>query len=263
MNLKTRMIRKKVCAVIPAAGRGIRLGKDTPKILIPIVKEKTVWHILYEKLWPIVDHIHIILSPTGVSLFKQQLEKDHISSGISVSIQEIPIGMGDAIFGAFDYWNDYENILIIWGDQVFVSSRTIKETIKSQFSLKEKEAILTIPISLVEQPYVQYIFNDVFSRLIKVKQTREGDVCEKSGFTDVGVFCLSTFNLMDAWQNFLKNTPKGQKTGEVNFLPFLPYLSTEIYWNVKTIIVKDPTESRGINTTQDMTFFKKKFNALL
>ena len=253
--------REEVCAVIPAAGRGERLGKDIPKILVRITKGKTVWHILHKKLWPVVDQIHVILSRRGMSLFKQQMEKDHIWSRVSVSVQETPTGMGDAIFGAFDYWKDYENILVIWGDQVFVSAETIKETIRTQLSLKGDG--LTIPINFVNQPYVQYVFNDAFSKLIEVKQTREGDICERSGFADVGVFCLSTSNLMDAWQNFLENSPKGAKTEEVNFLPFLPYLSTELDWKVKSVMVKDPTESRGINTIQDLTFFKTKFESLV
>lgn len=251
------MIKKKVCVVIPAAGRGSRLGEDLPKILLPIVKKKTVWHILYEKLQPIVDQIHVVLSPRGALLFEKQLEEDGIFF-VSFSIQKIPIGMGDAIFGAFDYWKDYENILVVWGDQVFVSPGTLKKTIKAQFSLKG--AGLTIPITSVKQPYVEYIFRDNFSILTEVKQTREGDACRKDGFADAGVFCLSTVGLIEAWQNFLKNVPKGNQTGETNFLPFLPYLSTEMRWSLKTVRVKDSLEARGINTQQDMDFFKKNLN---
>ena len=258
----TRVIknRKRVCALVPAAGRGSRLKQKMPKILVPIVKEKRVWHILYEKLSPFVDQIHVVLSPKGISLFKQQMEKDHLMAGVSTSIQTSPIGMGDAIFGAYDFWKDYESIFIIWGDQVFVSTETIQETINNHFS--SNETCLTIPISLVDRPYVQYLFNDDLSTLKEVKQSREGDTMGENGFTDVGVFCLSTINLIDLWHTFLENVPRGLETGEINFLPFLSYLSTEACWNVKTVFVKDPDESRGINTPQDMDFFRKKFESL-
>jgi len=254
------MNRKRVCALIPAAGRGSRLKQEMPKILVPIVKEKRVWHILYEKLFPIVDQIHVVLSPIGISLFKQQMEKDHLMAGVSTSIQTSPIGTGDAIFGAYDFWKDYESVFIIWGDQVFVSTKTIQETITNHFSSNEKG--LTIPISFVDRPYVQYLFNNDLSTLKEVKQSREGDTMGENGFTDVGVFCLSTINLTNLWHAYLENVPRGLKTGEVNFLPFLSYLSTEVCWNVKTVFVKDPIESRGINTPQDMDFFRKKFESL-
>src|SRR3989338_6012518 len=109
--LKRKDDKKKICAIIPAAGKGSRLGKDIVKILLPMTKAKTVWNILYEKLQPVVDQIHAVLSPEGVSLFEKQLKRDRISSGVSVSVQNVPYGMGDAIFSAFNYWRDYENIL--------------------------------------------------------------------------------------------------------------------------------------------------------
>jgi len=254
------MNKKKVCALVPAAGRGSRLKQEMPKILVPIVKEKRVWNILYEKLSPIVDQIHVVVSPKGISLFEQQMKKDHIMDGVSTSIQPSPIGMGDAIFGAYDFWKNYESLFIIWGDQVFVSTETIQETITNHFSSNENG--LTIPISFVNRPYVQYLFNDDLSALKEIKQSREGDTMDENGFTDVGVFCLSTINLRDLWHTYLEKVPRGLKTGEVNFLPFLSYLSTELCWNVKTVFVKDPIESRGINTPQDMDFFRKKFESM-
>ncbi len=254
------MTKNKMCAIIPAAGRGSRLNCKETKILIPIKNVKTVWDILYEKLSPLVNNIHVILSPESIAPFKAQLVNDHIPNSVSTSIQKVPIGMGDAIFGAFDFWKNYENIFIIWGDQVFVSIKTLRETIETH--LVSAKRSITIPISFLDKPYVQYIFNEDFTKLLKIKQTREGDICEKQGFSDVGVFCLSTTGLDNAWQEYLKNKQVGYLTGEINFLPFLSYLSMEKFWGIKKIIVEDPTESRGINTLQDLHYFRRKFKSV-
>ena len=56
----------RICAVIPAAGRGTRLGANGPKILTPLTDTQTVWDILHGRLAPLVDHIHLVLSPEGV-----------------------------------------------------------------------------------------------------------------------------------------------------------------------------------------------------
>jgi|TARA_B100001971_G_scaffold211542_1_gene239461 bifunctional UDP-N-acetylglucosamine pyrophosphorylase/glucosamine-1-phosphate N-acetyltransferase len=254
------MTKNKMCAIIPAAGRGSRLNCKEPKILIPIKNEKTVWHIIYEKLSPLVDNIHVVLSPKSVDLFETRLTNDHILNGVSTSIQMDPIGMGDAIFGAYDSWKNHKNILIIWGDQVFVSIKTLQETIKTHLLCGTHN--LTIPISFIDNPYVQYIFKEDYTKLLKIKQTREGDICEKQGFSDVGVFCLSTTGLDNAWNDYLKNKQVGHLTGEINFLPFLSYLSMEKFWEIKKIIVEDPTETRGINTLQDLHYYRRKFKSV-
>ena len=249
-----------MCAVIPAAGRGSRLNCKEPKILVPIKNEKTVWHIIYEKLSPLVDNIHVVLSPESVNLFETRLTNDHILNGVSTSIQMDPIGMGDAIFGAYDSWKNHKNILIIWGDQVFVSIKTLQETIKTH--LLSANRSLTIPTCLVNKPYVQYIFNKDFTRLINIKQTREGDICDEQGFADVGVFCLSTSGLQNEWKEYIMNKHVGELTGEINFLPFLAYLSKEKIWDLQNIIVDDPTETRGINTLHDLYYFRTKFKSI-
>ena len=109
----------KICAVIPAAGRGTRLGSDLPKILTPLTARDTIWSILHAKLAPLVDHIHLVLSPDGAKQFPA------LPANVSISIQPEPIGMGDAIFRGFDIWSQYDAVLIVWGDQVFVSSDTL------------------------------------------------------------------------------------------------------------------------------------------
>ncbi len=55
----------KTCAVIPAAGRGSRLGLDLPKLLVRLTDNETVWSVLKRKLRPYVDHIHVVLSPAA------------------------------------------------------------------------------------------------------------------------------------------------------------------------------------------------------
>ena len=112
-----------ICAVIPAAGRGTRLGTDRPKILTPLTAHDTIWSILHAKLAPLVDHIHLVLSPDGAAQFPA------LPANVSVSIQPEPIGMGDAIFRGFDVWSQYDAVLIVWGDQVFVSGDTLRRAI--------------------------------------------------------------------------------------------------------------------------------------
>lgn len=237
----------RICAVIPAAGHGTRLGGDLPKILTPLTERETIWSILYRKLSPLVDHIHLVLSPQGEKLFTG------LPANVSRSIQPAPTGMGDAIFRGHEIWSGYDAILIVWGDQVFVSSGTLERAIAA-LTAPERRAIL--PVTRMAHPYVEYIFEE--ERLVRVLQTREGDTTAPNGFSDVGTFLLTTDGLERQWRDYLAGAPRGNRTGEINFLPFLPFLSAH-GWTIRPLEVADATEARGINTPDDLAFFRNLY----
>ena len=237
----------RICAVIPAAGHGTRLRGDLPKILTPLTETQTIWSILQQKLSPLVDHIHLVLSPQGEKQFAS------LPANVSHSVQPAPTGMGDAIFRGHAIWSNYDAILIVWGDQVFVSSDTLRRAIAA-LTASRRQAVL--PVTRMAIPYVEYAFDG--DRLICVLQTREGDVTTPNGYSDVGTFLLATDGLKQHWENYLVAAPHGRQTGEINFLPFLPFLSAQ-GWTVRPLEVADVTEARGINTPDDLAFFRNLY----
>ena len=236
-----------ICAVIPAAGRGSRLGSDLPKILQPLTDRDTIWSVLHAKLAPLVDHIHLVLSPDGDVAFPP------LPPNVSRSIQPAPLGMGDAIFGASATWTKFDAVLIVWGDQVFVSTDTLQRALDA-LSSPERHAVL--PVTRMKRPYVEYLFDQ--TRLTKVLQTREGDQTAADGFSDVGTFLLGTRGLSEAWTDYLAQAPRGAASGEINFLPFLPFLSAQ-GWTMTALEVPDAVEARGINTQEDLIFFQNLY----
>jgi bifunctional UDP-N-acetylglucosamine pyrophosphorylase/glucosamine-1-phosphate N-acetyltransferase len=237
----------KICAVIPAAGRGIRLGLTGPKLLTPLTEKETIWSILHRKLSLLVDHVQIVLSPEGAAGFPP------LPANSSISIQPQPVGMGDAIFSGHDVWSAYDAILVVWGDQVFVSAATLKRTIAAM-ATPDRQAVL--PVTRMAAPYVEYVFDG--GTLVRVLQTREGDTTTPNGFSDVGTFLLSTPDLPRAWDEYLGSSPSGAQTGEINFLPFLPFLAGRD-WTITPVEVPDAIEARGINTKDDLAFFRSLY----
>jgi len=242
----------RICAVIPAAGRGSRLGLDVPKILAPIKPGYTIWDVLKQKLLPLVDHVHVILSPAGLPQFQAMLHADPDRAFISIGLQEVPLGMGDAIFCGLPIWRKADDILVIWSDQLHVSSQTLRASKRAH--LAGRRPLLTLPLVSLEAPYVEYKFDEA-GRLLEVLQSREGDQCTPGGLGDVGTFLLSTAGLAPLWRAYHGVVPSGASTGECNFLPFLVFLSNQ-GWTVKRIAVTDSNEARGINTRSDLEFFR-------
>lgn len=232
-----------VCAVVPAAGRGSRLGADVPKILVPVDDGVTVWDLVRSRLTPHVDRLHVVLSPQGAEQFPS------VGPPVSLSIQEQPIGMGDAIFSSWRHWSAYDSVLVVWGDQVHVSAATVAAVLEAHASMAGPRC--TLPVVRPEDPYVEYRFAG--RRLCEVRQSREGDHCTPGGMADVGVFCLSTAGLLHEWTTYAAISPTGAQSGELNFLPFLVHLS-RAGWSVTPVEVDDPDEARGLNTPDDLVF---------
>lgn len=247
---------RSLCAVIPAAGQGSRLGVAMPKILVPVDGQRTIWTVLRDKLLPYVDHIHVILSPSGHPLFQEAMARDPTRHLVSSSIQGEPVGMGDAIFCGQDAWADSESIFVVWGDQLHLSEQTIHSAVERHTEAHGPRC--TLPLAEVEAPYVQYVF-DQDSTLYEIRQTREGDACDPQGYSDVGAFVLAVEGLVEAWQAYLARGVRGAQTGEINFLPFLVFLSQHRRWPFQTVPVADVTECRGINTPEDLEFFLRLY----
>jgi bifunctional UDP-N-acetylglucosamine pyrophosphorylase / glucosamine-1-phosphate N-acetyltransferase len=71
-------------------------------------------------------------------------------------------------------------------------------------------------------------------------------------------FVLSTGELVAEWERFRRGPSTGTRTGEVNFLPFFVHLA-ERGWTVQPLDIDDPREARGINTAEDLAFFRQLY----
>jgi bifunctional UDP-N-acetylglucosamine pyrophosphorylase/glucosamine-1-phosphate N-acetyltransferase len=247
--------RKDICAVIPAAGRGTRLGLNVPKILAPIDGDRTVWTLLRDSLTGCVGHIHVVTSPASLEVVQRAVTTGPHQESRSIGVQEQPTGMGDAIFGAAGTWQDFGQLLVVWGDQAGLSSETLRRAIIRHAAGSGPRC--TLPVVEAERPYVQYVLRN--GSLESIRQAREGAAVDDRGFSDVGVFLLEVDGLQEAWWHYTQIAPAGAVTGEVNFLPFLVYLSRRRGWRFEPVLVADPTEARGINTSEDLRFFQERW----
>lgn len=237
-----------VCAVIPAAGLGSRLGLPGPKLLVEVADGLTIWDVLAARLSPVTEHRHLVVSPQALATVRARVSPD-----TTVSVQSSPRGMGDAVFSAARVWSAYDAILIAWGDQAHVAADTVRRVADGLRTPGPSRVVL--PLVRVEEPYVQYDFDG--PTLTRVRQSREGDVCDPYGLSDVGVFGLSTAGLEAAWWDYLTDPDLGAGTGELNLLPFLLFLSQRRGWPVHVVPVHDPDEARGVNTPEDLAYTRR------
>src|SRR3989344_2845090 len=135
--------------VIPAVGKGTRLGYSKAKILYPILG-RTILDRLIDLLEPHCSKLVFVLSPAAASDVLPIL-KERLPGRFEAPIIADSRGMADSIYQAVPHFST-PYTLIIWGDQVAISPQTIRMVQKLQQSIPE--ARLTLPLVKRENPYV-------------------------------------------------------------------------------------------------------------
>jgi bifunctional UDP-N-acetylglucosamine pyrophosphorylase/glucosamine-1-phosphate N-acetyltransferase len=228
-------------AVIPAAGRGTRLGYDLPKVLFPVAG-RPILDWLLDLLLPVCGRIVVVASPSGAGSIAEHVGRRCGERG-AVAIQPEPLGMANAVESGMPFVNTART-LVVWGDQVALRPSTIACAIRQHVG---SAALATVPSILRKNPYIHFE-RELDGRLKKVLQAREGDAMPEVGESDTGLFLFQTVAL----RRYLSRAPKspecrGAKTGEVNFLPLLPLVDSAP-GNVVSLRIVEESESVGVNS---------------
>jgi bifunctional UDP-N-acetylglucosamine pyrophosphorylase / glucosamine-1-phosphate N-acetyltransferase len=238
-------------AIIPAAGQGTRLGYSRPKILYPIAG-KPILDWLINLLSPQCKKLIFVLSSKNAFHVAPILKKK-LSNQSRVVIINNSRGMADSIYQAVPKLST-PYVLIIWGDQVAISPKTILSIQKIHQSVPE--ANLTLPLIQKKDPYSHYIV-DENNRLIKILEKREDALMPTIGESDCGVFACSTVKLRKIFQSEIdKGISFSRITREWNFLPLLPNFEGN-FGNVNAFRLENIEESIGINNVNDASILEK------
>lgn len=219
--------------LIPAAGRGTRLGYDLPKILYPILGRPMLEHLV-ERLGVHCGELVVVASPEGQTSIAAALQERG-----RVAVQREPVGMADAI-GAGLAEVRSQSVLIVWGDQVALRPETVAAAVK----LHEANGnAITVPTVKRAKPYIHFAGAAVL-------QAREGDVMPAEGESDAGLFLAETGALRAVLaEPGIAEFARGAKTGEFNFLPLIPRMAP--YGKVELAPMVSEMESVGINTREE------------
>jgi bifunctional N-acetylglucosamine-1-phosphate-uridyltransferase/glucosamine-1-phosphate-acetyltransferase GlmU-like protein len=231
--------------VVPAAGRGSRLGSALPKVVVPVNGRAMIDYIL-ARYSSLVDRFVIVVSPEALAIVRSHC----LATGfpIELAIQESPTGMLDAILvpARSQALKSADQVWITWCDQIAVSQATAERLAKM---LDQSSAELAMPTLTGINPYIHFE-RDTEGRITRVLQRREGDPMPEVGESDIGLFGLSGTAYRDLLPRFAETAPVGTSTRERNFLPFIPWLAAQ--GPIQTFPAVDPMEAIGINTVEDL-----------
>ncbi len=230
--------------IVPAAGRGSRLGDPEPKVLARVGGRPMIdWLLdLYDHY---VTHVVVIVRPEARDAVASHLAPR--TRTVDLAEQHEPTGMLDAIlvpFALVERWQP-ESIWITWCDQVAVHPHTVARLAGRS---GPGAAPLVLPTVTRHAPYI-HLERDRAGRVVRVRHRREGDSLPDPAESDMGLFSLSREAYLRWLPMYAAEVEHGQRTGERNFLPFIPWLAARV--PVDTFPAVDEMESVGVNTPEE------------
>lgn len=231
--------------IVPAAGRGSRLGAGRPKPLVEVNGRIMLDHLadLYRRH---VDHTVVVAHPASAAEIETWARRH---GNASVAVQEQPTGMLDAILLAAPAVRARrpDAIWITWADQIGVLPATVDRL--ADIDAQQPTPALVLPTVRRRDPYTHFE-RDSRGRFSRFLQRREGDPMPVEGESDMGLFALARDTFENDLTEYARIVVPAAGTGERNFVPFVPWLAQR--HAVVSFPCTDPMEAIGINTPEEL-----------
>ena len=124
--------KKDFCVLILAAGKGTRMRSKKPKVLHTILEEVLLYYPLSELRSAGLEDISVMVGFSGESV--EEWIKNQFPE-VNVLWQREQHGTGHAAKLAQEWWEEYENVIILPGDTPLIRAETL---LKFKYAYREK-----------------------------------------------------------------------------------------------------------------------------
>ena len=163
-----------------------------------------------------------------------------------IVVQKKINGMGTAIQLALRKTKT-KNFFSLWGDQLGLSSKTIRATINF---FEKKKFPIVFPAVYKKKPYTIINFKNA-NYLKNIKQSRERKIVIKKGYSDCGFFCCKTTIVKKNLSQLIRTRSIiTKKTKEYDFLLFLNIFAKKN--KIKVLKSSNTKDCIGINFKRDL-----------
>lgn len=236
--------------VVMAAGNGVRMHSDMPKVLMPVAGLPMLEHVI-RACKPLTPSSIYVLTPPGPMLEKV---RGAIGDGVTLIEQEHPRGTGHALSVALaEMQTTPRHILVLNGDIPLIQTQTLSRLLERHASSGATLSFLTAEVDLatgndlgrVQRGTSGMVEAIVESALAKSTDERRKNV-EKTEI-NVGGYC---FNWDWVSKSVDRLVPAG--SGEIQITDLVS-IAREDGLNVDTYQVEDITESLGVNSRRQLS----------
>lgn len=153
---------KKVKIIILAGGKGTRMKHELPKVLVPFKGKPMIRHLVES-----VEKAGICDRPCIVVGYSRDLVKKELGDKYDYATQEEQLGTGHAVLSAEEYIKDAGSVLVLYGDNPYITPETMRNLVEKHGDAELKNKITMATVKLPNFEDWRAFFYTNFSRIIR------------------------------------------------------------------------------------------------
>ncbi|MBI4753094.1 NTP transferase domain-containing protein [Candidatus Desantisbacteria bacterium] len=228
--------------IILAAGLGKRMKSKLIKILHPICGQPMVAYVI-----DALDELGIKKRVIVLGHQREQVAEFLSNRSVEIAIQERPLGTGDAVKSAEQFFDKYEgDILILSGDTPLISTKSIERLIATHRMSKADTTILTVEM----QNPTGYgrIVKDNEGYILRIVEERDATPEERGIKTvNTGTYCFKAAALFSA----LKMVSSSNAQEEYYLTDVFEIINSQ-GGKIASVSADSPVEVMGINSRKEL-----------
>ncbi len=234
------LAKKKLSAIILAAGAGTRLRSEIPKALHEICGEPILVHLL-RTTRGLVDAKTVVVVGFAHEKLEQAL-KDKSFRNIHYALQPEQLGTGHAVLCASDHFNRYTgDILVLVGDAPLLTRKTLEILIHRH---RHQDAAATVLTTRMRRPKgYGRVLRHQDGTVLRIVEDKDANIYEqKVNEVNTGMYVFDSRELFSA----LKGIRPDNEQGEY-YLPDVIQIMVSQKKRVEAVKIPDYRETMGIN----------------
>ncbi len=231
---------------ILAAGKGVRMKSDVPKVLHTLAGRPLIEHVVNVAEALSANEIFVVYGDDG-HVVRENLS--HLK--VNWIEQQAPLGTADAVKQLLPILNPKHHVLILYGDVPLISQETLNRLI----SRTPKDAIGWLTDEVSQPSDFGRIIRDSDGNPVAIVEAKDATAAQKEiSEVNTGI-CLVPAKYLHAWIPEIKNNNKQDEY----YLTDIFEMAVDHGVSITTVSPKSSLEVLGVNNNSQLAYLERVF----